>query len=201
MLRATWLGLVLSLAGGCTTNGRFSLDPLTNKREFAADPLRGGNALNKNESRLPGTARLMPPDTGGGTATALTSTPPVPMKPLEATGQSPSLGALAANTRARVDVPGKSDGSPFAPSHTAPVKQAQWSTAGDTGTAASFTWEQAKSQLRARGVTSYQLEQRDGQWTFRCSLPNPSNPALSRTLEASANDDLTAVRQVLESLR
>jgi hypothetical protein len=182
--------LGVALLAGCATNPRFSLDPLKNNNAVG-DPLRGGNATANNNARMPGQARLMPPDAGSGPA--LTSGLGNEFKPQGSQTLAPSLGALAANTR-----PANADGSPFVAAGNAPVKPAQWSTAG--AASAGFTWEQAKEQLRARGVTSFTLANENGLWTFRASVPNPQNPSLSRTYEATAGDDLSAVRQVLESV-
>jgi hypothetical protein len=63
-----------------------------------------------------------------------------------------------------------------------------------------FTWEQAQDQLRARGVNYQELENRDGQWHFVCSVPNRQNPNLSRFYEATAGDDLSAVKAVLDRI-
>jgi hypothetical protein len=85
------------------------------------------------------------------------------------------------------------------------VNEVRWGGMNSASTAATFassgmTWEQARQQLRARGVTWSQLEMRDGIWHFRCLAPNPQNPTTTRQYEAQATDDMGAIRAVLERI-
>ena len=73
--------------------------------------------------------------------------------------------------------------------------------AGGQGTA-SMTYEQAKAILTARGVTWQRLETWGdaGEWKFSCAIPNPQNPNIRRTYEATARDDLSALRAVIDQM-
>ncbi|MFN4260739.1 MAG: hypothetical protein ACK4RK_15690 [Gemmataceae bacterium] len=64
------------------------------------------------------------------------------------------------------------------------------------------TYEQAQAILTARGVRWQRLETwgDKGEWKFTCSIPNPQNQFISRTYEARASNDLTAIRAVLEQM-
>ncbi len=64
------------------------------------------------------------------------------------------------------------------------------------------TYEQLRSQLVTRGVTDMRLETwgTAGAWKFTCSLPNRQDPNKRRTYEAQAQDDLSAMRAVLEQM-
>jgi len=73
---------------------------------------------------------------------------------------------------------------------------------GFTGASHGATYEQLKAQLVARGVTFVRLETwgDHGGWKFTCSIPNKQNPYISRTYEAQAQDDLGAIRAVIEQM-
>jgi hypothetical protein len=61
------------------------------------------------------------------------------------------------------------------------------------------TLEQARAQLQTRGVAwmrSDYLRDQD-QWQFSCSIPNPHNPNVSRTYQATAHAELDAIRAVM----
>jgi hypothetical protein len=64
------------------------------------------------------------------------------------------------------------------------------------------TLDQGWAYLRAHGATYQRLTTRgeDGQIECSCSLPNPQNPNLRRTYEASARDPLTALRAVIDQI-
>jgi hypothetical protein len=64
------------------------------------------------------------------------------------------------------------------------------------------TNEQAQAILKSRGVIWQRLDQvaNTGEWKFSCSLPNPQNPRLHRTYEATAPDSLGATRAVLDKI-
>jgi hypothetical protein len=178
--------LVLALVPGCTTNNSVTLDPLGKDDLAKTDPLRGRLPA-QPLARAPGQARLMAPDVGksasGGSSGALASS---------------TLGtnnaALATNVRPLGDSPSAMEGSPYGGVKSSGVKAAGWTPSNGV------TWDQAKQLLQARGVIWHQLEARDGQWHFRCSIPDAADPSRSRTFEAIAGDDLSAVRQVLETI-
>jgi len=70
-----------------------------------------------------------------------------------------------------------------------------------TPSSGSITMDQAKEQLKARGVTWHQLEMgSDGLWHFRCTMPDPENPGVSRVYETSDTSDLNAVKKALANL-
>jgi hypothetical protein len=60
--------------------------------------------------------------------------------------------------------------------------------------------DQAWEQLRARGVNWHQLDRQGDQWHLRCTIPNPSNPNVSRFFEATAADEATAIWGVIEKI-
>jgi hypothetical protein len=64
------------------------------------------------------------------------------------------------------------------------------------------TYEDALSQLRARGVAWQRLEQLPAGegWRFSCSLPNAQNPRLQHRYEARAPEYLAAVQSVLDQI-
>jgi hypothetical protein len=191
--RWRWLAAwaALALAVGCATNKNVSLDPLGKTDSSAtADPLRGRSPA-PPPARGSGQARLMAPDVGGA------STGVTPAGGLASSTLGSNTATLAANTRPLTDAAANSpsmDGSPFGSIKRKEVNQANWTAS--TGA----NWEQAKQMLHARGATNFHLEARDGQWLFRCSIPNPLDPTRTQTFEATAADDLSAVRQVLETI-
>jgi hypothetical protein len=64
------------------------------------------------------------------------------------------------------------------------------------------TFEQAERELKTRGVLLQRLQAvgQNGEWTCRCSMPNPQNPRIHRTYEAQASDPVAAIRAVLEQI-
>jgi len=82
--------------------------------------------------------------------------------------------------------------------HDSMLKQALGFTSASHGA----TYEQLKAQLEARGVTFRRLETwgEHGGVKFTCSIPNRQNPYISRTYEAQAQDDLAAIRAVIEQM-
>ena len=64
------------------------------------------------------------------------------------------------------------------------------------------SYEQLRAQLLARGVTDMRLETwgSPSAWKFTCSMPNRQNPAKIRTYEAQAQDELAAMRAVLDKM-
>jgi hypothetical protein len=64
------------------------------------------------------------------------------------------------------------------------------------------TFEQAQALLRARGVTWQRLETGGtaGEWKFTCSVPNRQNPNIGQTYEGRANDQIAAIRAVLDKI-
>jgi hypothetical protein len=64
------------------------------------------------------------------------------------------------------------------------------------------TFEQAEKELKARGALLQRLQvvAQSGEWTCRCSMPNPQNPRIQRTYEATRSDPVAAMRAVLEEL-
>jgi hypothetical protein len=78
--------------------------------------------------------------------------------------------------------------------------------ASSASSTAALTFEQAQQILKQYGVTWQRLETwgDQGQWKFRCSIPNPSNPSVNRWFETTKplpNDPLTAVRAVIDQLQ
>jgi hypothetical protein len=72
--------------------------------------------------------------------------------------------------------------------------------------AGALSFEQAQLLLKQHGVTWQRLETwgDKGQWKFRCSIPNPSNPSVNRWFETTKplpSDPLTAVRAVIEQIQ
>jgi hypothetical protein len=64
------------------------------------------------------------------------------------------------------------------------------------------TFEQAQVLLRAHGVTWQRLETGGdaGEWKFSCSIPSRQNPNIRQSYEARANDQVAALRAVLEQM-
>ncbi len=168
--RGCWLLCVLLLAG-CVGEKQNQL------RAPAGDPLLD------RDSRLPATRTdaSTPPSTTLGTTPAALS------------GGTP--GNLSNDNNLAID---DRRTRPYQP-----VAQTRWSgntVSGETPNRAPMTWEQARDLLRLRGATWQQLEFRDGEWHFRCAIPNPQQPTYSRQYEARAADDMSAIRAVLERI-
>jgi hypothetical protein len=64
------------------------------------------------------------------------------------------------------------------------------------------SFEQALDQLKARGVTWYDLKTwgDHGDCKFTCSIPNRQNPYISRNYEAQARSYLEAMQAVLDKI-
>jgi hypothetical protein len=63
------------------------------------------------------------------------------------------------------------------------------------------SYEQARAQLQARGVTWFRLETSDqGGYQFSCSIPNRQNKNLSRNYETQAQTELAAIQAALEQI-
>jgi hypothetical protein len=176
---------VLAVIPGCRSANKVNLDPLTDKTNPAAsDPLRGGGTKPAGAAMPAGQARLLAPELGGkneGVADA-----PSP------TLGGPSTAALASHARIGLEIPRGAvkarmeEGS----------KNAVW-----TPSSSAITWDQAREILKDRGASWSPPEMRsDGLWYFRCVIPNPENPSLSRVYEASDTSDLGAVRKTLASI-
>jgi hypothetical protein len=78
--------------------------------------------------------------------------------------------------------------------------------ASSTSPTAALTFEQAQQILKQYGVTWQRLETvgDQGQWKFRCSIPNPANRSVNRWYETTRPlpyDPLTAVRAVIDQLQ
>lgn len=138
------------------------------------DPLRGDAVPGATAPAPPVSGRIPPTSSPARTSTAALTASPRP-----SLSQEHYLGM---------------DRSPVAIQPIQPISP----TRGSGGN--SLTWEQAQEMLRARGVNWQQSEYRDGQWYFRCSIPNPQNPGLTRYFEANAPDEISAVRAALERM-
>jgi hypothetical protein len=181
----TLLGLLIAFAG-CRTNNKVSLDLLDDKRNpNAADPLRGGGPKPSPNAVPSGQARLLAPDFGG-TGPEKSGDAPSP------TLGGPTMAALASNSRIGLESPKNA----VKTAANAGTKPGVW-----TPSSGSITWDQAKEVLKARGATWSPPEMgSDGLWHFRCSIPNPENPSVSRVYEASDTSDLKAVMKALANL-
>ena len=87
------------------------------------------------------------------------------------------------------------------PVSAAPIPQPGVSTAPASG-GAGMTFEQAQRLLKQYGVNWQRLDMEDGQWKFECSVPNPSNPSVSRhffTTKPFPNEVL-AIREVIDQI-
>jgi hypothetical protein len=191
------------LLAGCSMTGRPSAG--------GTDPLVGG----------PPPAGIGKPTAAPAAATPLSALPPPPV-----TGSATSTAALAATTPQsfdssrdlRIGVPpsepgvtpaaAPADGSavlraPEAASETALRRDAApiYSPVAQGG-AAVTSYEQAQTQLAARGILWQRLEmtRETGEWKFSCSVPNRQNPTLRRTYEGRARDYLGAMRAVLDQI-
>lgn len=177
---------------------------------FASDPLLGG----------PPAARSAGPPTATPTSSAPKQTA---VPPLAVPSSSTSTAALATGSvpplDARADLrtvgpsgnwkaPGTKPGAVLQPPEVAsdgfPRIDAP-APAGFTltgGAAQPLTYEQAQSQLTARGVTWQRLEAgtEPGEWKFGCAVPNRQNPHIRRVYEAQARDPIAAMRAVLDQM-
>ncbi len=144
----------------------------------APDPFFGGSSLGSG-SRPPATSqdRIPPTETGG-----------VTLLPPSTLGPGPASLAGRSSTRRENDLVIDT------PPPGAPVKQAKWSHRDG------MTWEQAREMLRHRGVTSQRLEIHQGQWFLRCTRPHPTDPNRVREYQAVADDELSAMRAVIEQI-
>ena len=139
------------------------------------------------------------------TAPVVPAEPPAPVvssapKPVSAT--SPSTAHLAAGLRSsqpenKLDIstppPDKSKEASMPIQRVSAVRQSPWT--GDH-----VSWEQARSQLEARGVNWMQLELHEGVWHLQCSIPDAQDPKKVRFFEADAKDEVSAMQAVLEKV-
>jgi hypothetical protein len=65
-----------------------------------------------------------------------------------------------------------------------------------------LTLDQAKAELAARGVLWQKSEQNaeTGSWRFSCAVPNRQNPRIHRTYEATASDEVSAIRGAIAQI-
>ncbi len=186
LCRALAAPCVLCWIGCAGTPSRLSGDPLVG----------GGPALTANT---------------GGDATAKLS---APLPPLPAPNSTASNAALASNPGRPLDGrhdlqindPRQDSSNPnwsVPGGNAAPLPQDRAVTPAYASANGSRlgSFEQAKAQLDARGVTWYRLESGEpGMFKFSCSVPNRHNRTLSRTHEAQAASELAAIQAVLDQI-
>jgi hypothetical protein len=61
-------------------------------------------------------------------------------------------------------------------------------------------YDQLQAGLKARGVTWQRQETWKDGFKFTCQIPNPGNPRVHRTYEATAGDYMAAIQAVLEQI-
>lgn len=190
------LSLCFCVTSGCssTDNKRASTDPLSS-------PAGSGGSS--------GTAAM----TGSILAAPIPAEPAVPAMPV-ASGGTPSTAALAAGggpkpltggTDLRIGAApagawqgqNKDAATLRQPEPTVqPVARARGVAGGRI-----TSYEQAMSVLTTRGVKWRRLETvENNESKFTCSIPSPQNPAVSRTYEARAANDLAAIQAVLDQI-
>jgi hypothetical protein len=72
-----------------------------------------------------------------------------------------------------------------------------WATSGRV-----LSFEQAQAVLAAKGAHWQRLETaaETGEWRFECSVPNRSNPSISRTYTARDRNYLVALQMVIDQI-
>jgi hypothetical protein len=63
-----------------------------------------------------------------------------------------------------------------------------------------MTFEQARAQLKAKGVIWLQWTEADDQWKVSCAVPNPQDRTKSRRYEATGPDYVSAAQAVLDKI-
>ena len=177
----------------------------------AGDPLVGG------ASPLPAGAKA------AAAANQTASTGPVPAVP--APNSTASTAALASGAVAPADSqhnlqigdarppaagstwsgPPTAGSTVLQPPQPALIPAASRGAAAPASSAAPGTrltsYEQARAQLQARGVTWFRLETIDpAGFQFSCSVPNRQNRNISRTYEAQASTELGAIQAAIEQI-
>jgi hypothetical protein len=199
-----WLFCLVVLAAGCAGSNN----------SVGGDPLVGGGPP------LPrGPAAAVP------AAPATPTARPVALPPVPASSGAPSNAALAAGTSPPLDGrhdlgiadPRSSPSNPAWAGQTTggsppPVRAepasgsmplpARGSSYNLTDGSRLASYEQAKAQLVARGVTWFRLETADepGSYKFSCSVPNRQNRMINRTYEAQGPSELAAIQAVLDQI-
>ena len=70
-----------------------------------------------------------------------------------------------------------------------------------TATGRIRTFEDAQQFLIARGVKAQELRQRDGEWSFSCSVPIRNKENSMKTYEASDRYGLLAIQKVIDKMK
>jgi hypothetical protein len=132
-----------------------------------------------HDLRIAGTAQ--PTSNPGGTWRGQSALADVALQRPETAGETPSAQRLQPQ--------------PVTPTAPAPVYP-------PTASSRVTTFEQAQVLLRAHGVTWQRLETSGdtGEWKFSCWIPSRENPNNHQTYQARANDQIAALRAVLEQI-
>jgi hypothetical protein len=91
-------------------------------------------------------------------------------------------------------------GEPVAKHNAAPASGVTQASALTSGGQVLSVYDQLQGQLKARGVAWQRQETWKDGFKFTCQIPNPANPHVHRTYEATAGDYLAAIQAVLEQM-
>lgn len=150
-------------------------------------------------------------------ATQPTTSPPATLEPAGAVPPVGSAADVAANEAVMLPTPGVTEAADQQAPHASaagPPEQARMPTAGRGGTVAKAaeaeparvgrqeSWAAIRRELVAHGVGDYRLETRGGvgKVRFSCSVPSAKNRFVSRRFEATGDDDLAVVQEVLRQI-
>ena len=208
--------LLALLLAGCASGGRTNSprDPVLPAPPQPIDPLLGGPPAQPVKKTA---ASLGPPTTAG--VPMMTSSTTTPSTAALAGGSSQPLDAshdlrIGPAPAVPVNDPRRGETAPgnvtlqqpqvvsnASPARTPPLPPVSGSAY--TGGAQVMTYQQAQAVLLKRGVTWQRLETwgDKGEWKFSCAVPNPSNPNIRRNYEATARDDLSALRAVINQMQ
>jgi hypothetical protein len=219
---------MLTVLAGCTGDYGFKGDPFLGGQAAAPAPLQytPGNSTGQATQTASGAVPPLPATHSLTSPAALAGgTTPTPENPrdLRITGGTPIVPAsMPGGGTARGVAPGggvleapqpvseSTSNLPTVASAEANLQRTAASVpaiaASSASSTAALTFEQAQQILKQYGVTWQRLETwgDQGQWKFRCSIPNPTNPSVNRWFETTKPlpyDPLTAVRAVIDQLQ
>jgi hypothetical protein len=219
--------VVATVLAGCTGDYGFKGDPFLGGQAVSRAPLQytPGNSGGQTTQTAAGEVPPLPATHSLTSPAALASgTTPTPENPRDlriSGGTSVVPASMAGSGTARGAAPGGGvleapqpvpETTSNLPPAASPDANFQRTAASSPAIAASsasatavMTFEQAQQILKQYGVTWQRLETwgDQGQWKFRCSIPNPSNPSVNRWFETTKPlpyDPLTAVRAVIDQL-
>jgi hypothetical protein len=209
--KALWVTLGVAMLAGCADFSQsIGMDPL-----LGGPPMRPASVASGAPSpSAPGPVSVLPLPSSNGTLSTATLAAGTP-RPLD-TNQDLRIGAPTASAGADGWArQGASENRGMAESSGATLQAPQpigepppkrdLLTVSNPGpgrdsSAGAGALEQALKELEARGALYQQLVGANGEWKFRCSIPNRQNPQIQRTYEFKDRDPVAAIRAVLNEL-